>query len=673
MSQWIERILSRFTADLDRLWVACDPDDVLLDERLLAELRSRGFEVMLYEDPFVFRAEFEERYRTAWDRGEPGSTPAVVVHWRGADPNELPWDIGHYGRVVSLGLAQLFPRLAYNVVKQLEPEHFAALLEAHDSELQGVRGENESKDFILERIYQLAPRSSIRTESDFWRDVLRMHFANRALPLVFAEHAASIIQSKGLLSGLPVATWLSSKSALLRVVQDAWHRYLANLGMEGSRIGEPPPPDYVAKVDIPFAHSDVQSIVDSMFLNGSLHPLAVELVPAGAPGWIKAGIVQDPQARNAFVKKGIAKLIEAIPSATATHKAWSEFAKQYGEILARVHDLGNAHGAEAMEDVHALVKTLQEQSDEQIQAWVAAKHYADLSTLSFHNGPVMVHRIPDYLSSRRKAIGADKIALLVFDGLALDQWVQIRERLVEATKRFAFDEGTSFAWLPTVTSVSRQAMFSGRKPREFEESIGHTNKEEYLWKAYWQEQGIKPGEIFYQRSLRQVEQLDALQATLDDRRPKVVGLVVDEVDDRLHKERSKQDVALWIANWLKTGFVDRLFALLLDRGFHIYLTADHGNVEAVGMGRPSEGDVPEARGERVRVYRSESLLAKSAAANTNSVQLDIAGLPAGYMPLFAGGRTAFVPDGEQVVVHGGISVEELIVPFVKVKYVIGNE
>ncbi len=44
MSQWIERILSRFTADLDRLWVACDPDDVLLDERLLAELRSRGFE-----------------------------------------------------------------------------------------------------------------------------------------------------------------------------------------------------------------------------------------------------------------------------------------------------------------------------------------------------------------------------------------------------------------------------------------------------------------------------------------------------------------------------------------------------------------------------------------------------------------------------------------------------
>ena len=40
MSLWTERILSHFTADLTRLWVACDPDDVLLDEKLLTELRG---------------------------------------------------------------------------------------------------------------------------------------------------------------------------------------------------------------------------------------------------------------------------------------------------------------------------------------------------------------------------------------------------------------------------------------------------------------------------------------------------------------------------------------------------------------------------------------------------------------------------------------------------------
>jgi len=61
MSLWTERILSHFSADLTRLWVACDPDDVLVDEKLLSELRSQGFELMLYEDPFAFRAEYEER------------------------------------------------------------------------------------------------------------------------------------------------------------------------------------------------------------------------------------------------------------------------------------------------------------------------------------------------------------------------------------------------------------------------------------------------------------------------------------------------------------------------------------------------------------------------------------------------------------------------------------
>jgi len=671
MSHWTDRILSHFTADLTRLWVACDPDEVLLDEKLLAELRGRGFEVMLYDDPFAFRAEFEERYRGAWDRGEAGPAPSLVLHLRGADQNVLPWDIVHHGRVARLSLAELFPRLAYSAVKQVEPEHLAVLFDAHEVELQSARGENESKDFILEHVYQLTPRS-IRTPVDFWRELLRMHFANRSLPPLFAKHAAGILQGKGLFADQPVAAWLSSKSVLLRVVQDAWYRYLAGLGLDGSRTGEPPPPDYVAKIEIPFDHSDLQVLVDSMFLNGTLHLVAVHSVPAAMPSWIKAGIVQDPAALHALVLKGISGLIASIPSDAASHKDWSEFAKRYSEILARAHALPRAEGSEQLSKVRESINALHAQTDGRLQAWVAAKHYADLMLQPVTKGPVMVHHIPRFLRHRRAA-GETKVALLVFDGLAFDQWVQIRERLIASTKRFAFDEGTSFTWLPTVTSVSRQALFSGLKPREFDDSIDRTDKEETLWKTFWQNEGVNPSEVMYRRALRQVDQLDALESDLKDRRPKVLGLVIDEVDDRIHKERSKKDVALWIGNWLVTGFVDRLFSMLLDKGYHIYLTADHGNVESTGVGRPNQGVIAETRGERVRVYRSESLLADSAAAYPGTVRLDIAGLPANFMPLFAGGRTAFVPEGDQVVVHGGVSVEELIVPFVKVSYVIGTE
>lgn len=671
MSQWSERILSHFTADLTRLWVACDPDNVLLDEKLLSELRDRGFEVMLYEDPFAFRTEFEERYRAAWDRGEPGPAPSLVLHLRSADANELPWDILRQGRVLRLSLAELFPKLAYGVVQQVEPEHLAELFHAQQSELQNALGESGSKDFILEHVYQLAPRS-IRNPADFWRELLRMHFANRSLPELFAQHVAGILQGKGLFAGLPVATWLSSKSVLLRVVQDAWHQYLSTLGLDGTRITEPPRPDYGATVEIPFDHSDVQVLIDSMFLDGTLHPLAMHSVPPGMPSWINAGIVQDPAALEALVLKGIDVLFDALPTVSSNHKEWSEFSKRFGEILARTHALPVRDGSEHLPAIHDRIKTLQTQSDEQLNAWVEAQHYADLILQPVTKGPVMVHHVPRFLRHRRTA-GEAKIALLVFDGLAIDQWVQIRERLIATTERFAFDEGTAFAWLPTVTSVSRQALFSGLKPREFEDSIDRTDKEESLWKTFWQNEGVNSNEVMYRRALRQVNQLDTLEADLIDRRPKVLGLVIDEVDDRLHKERSKKDVAMWIGNWLATGFVDRLFSMLLDKNYHIYVTADHGNVESTGVGRPNQGVIAETRGERVRVYRSETLLADSAAAYPTTVRLDIAGLPANFMPLFAGGRTAFVPEGEQVVVHGGVSVEELIVPFVKVSYVIGTE
>lgn len=671
MSLWTDRILSHFTVDLTRLWVASDPDDVLLDEKLLSELRDRGFEVMLYEDPFAFRAEYEERYRAAWDRGEPGPSPSLVLHLRSSDVDELPWDLIHHGRVVRLSLADLFPRLAYSAVQNVEPEHYAKLFDAHQTELQSVRSESESKDFILEHIYELTPRS-IRNSVDLWRELIRMHYANRSLPPVFSQHVATIFKGKSLFEGQPVAAWLESKSAMLRVVQDAWYRYLPTLGLQGLRVNDHPSADYVTKIEIPFDHTDIQVLIDSLFLDGTLHPLAVQSVPAGMPSWIKAGIIQDSAALHALVLEGINRLIKAVPTEATTHKDWSEFAKRYGEILARTNALPDTDNTILSQQISDGIKTLQVQSDKRLQAWVADKHYANLILQPVTKGPVMVHHVPRFLRHRRST-GETKVALLVFDGLAYDQWVQIRECLTASTKCFTFDEETVFAWLPTVTSVSRQALFSGLKPREFEDSIDRTDKEESLWKLFWQNEGVSPNEVMYRRALRQSAQLDKLEEDITDRQPKVVGLVIDEVDDRLHKERSKKDVAMWIGNWMKTGFVDRLFSMLLDKGYHIYLTADHGNVEATGVGRPNQGVIAETRGERVRVYRSESLLADSATAYPNTIKVDVAGLPANFLPLFAGGRFAFVPEGEQVVVHGGISAEELIVPFVKVSYLSGSK
>lgn len=664
MSLWIDRILSEFLSDLARLWVAADPDGVLLDEQILSLLRERGFEVLPFEDSVAFRVEYEERYREAWDRNELGAARALVLHLRSAETGKLPWDYLRQARIVPLSLANLFSKLSVGVVRQIGAEHLEALFEAHSRHASQSLGEAATKDFILTHIFRIGPHLISRPE-DLWRELLRLHYRDAGLPSVLAAHVAHILGDQDAFSGLPIAELFASKSTLLRIVQDAWYRYLEHMGVTGSRMSESLPTDVLtkslAKIVVPFDHPDVRAIVDSMFMDGTLHPLSVQGMPAGIPEWVKVGIVQDPAALRNLVLDGIKSLIDTLPTLESSHRDWSQLARRFGEILSRFHALDTARA----EGIRDSVAELQQLADERLYAW-AAKHYADLPSLPVAKGPVMVHHVPRFLSMRRSA-GEDKIALLVFDGLAVDQWIQIREHVAKHSPKIGFEEGACFAWLPTLTSVSRQALFSGLKPREFAGSIETTAQEPSQWSRFWQDQGLRANEVMYRKGIKRVDQLEELETALSNPAIMVAGLVVDTVDEIAHGAiLGKRGIANQIDSWCESGFVDRLFAQLLDKGYHVYLTADHGNVEAVGVGRPNQGVIAETRGERVRVYRSEALLSESAVACPGAIKLEIAGLPANFIPLFAGARTAFVTQGEQLVVHGGISVEELIVPFVKV-------
>jgi len=44
-----------------------------------------------------------------------------------------------------------------------------------------------------------------------------------------------------------------------------------------------------------------------------------------------------------------------------------------------------------------------------------------------------------------------------------------------------------------------------------------------------------------------------------------------------------------VRQWAEEGFMPRLLALLFDHGSTVFLTSDHGNIAAVGCGRPAEG------------------------------------------------------------------------------------
>ncbi|WP_282029909.1 BREX-3 system phosphatase PglZ [Paracoccus marcusii] len=658
MTPWTERILQAFPEDLSSFWIASDPDNLLLDENILRVLRDRGFEVLPFDDSIAFRVEYEERYRDAWDRGAEGTSKALVLQFQGADLNFLPWDYLRRARKVDLSLADLMPKLNASVIRQIDSTDLERLFAAHNSHASQVLGESMTKEFLLTHLFEVNPHLMRKPET-FWREAFGLLYRGIVLPPVLAHYVAKILTDTAL-GSLPVEGLLSSKSAMARTVQAAWGRFLEERGVEVEHADLEPGSQATTVVDIPFDHADIRVIVDTLFLEGALQPVNARTVPATLPDWIRLGVIQSPSSLRDLVEGGIGSVAAKLPAPEATHRDWTDAAKRLAETIYRFHELPS-------EDAAALrpaMRALQHEADTRLREWVQQR-FQDLPSLPVAKAPVMVHHIPRYLSMRRNA-GEEKVALLVFDGMALDQWVQIREYLSARAPDLTTEESGCFAWLPSLTSVSRQALFSGLRPREFQASIETTAQEPSLWNRFWIENGLRAAEVCYRKAIKRTEQLSDLDAAISSPSIKVAGIVVDMIDELVHGAMlGKRGLSGQIREWCETGFVEKLLNLLISRGFQVYVTADHGNVDADGIGRLNQGVISEVKGERVRTYRNETL-AGSVPADTDAFAFGGPGLPPDFLPLYASGRGAFVPIGQQVVAHGGMSVEELIVPFVKI-------
>src|SRR5690606_25847082 len=133
--------------------------------------------------------------------------------------------------------------------------------------------------------------------------VLRLHYRGAGLPGLLATHVATILKDTPL-GDLPVADLLSSKSYMVRAVQESWSRFLSRYGIQIDRASSGGASEVIRAVSVPFEHPDVRVLVDTMFLEGALQPVGVRGAPADLPGWIKVGLVEDPHALGSLVSEG---------------------------------------------------------------------------------------------------------------------------------------------------------------------------------------------------------------------------------------------------------------------------------------------------------------------------------------------------------------------------------
>jgi hypothetical protein len=658
MSSWRDAILNDFVPNVSKLTLVADPDCLLTEEKLALALRGRGFDLIEFNDPVEFRYAYESKYRANWDRGE-DTDLVVILRLHDAELESLPYDLLQAGRKLSFNLGELFPNLSYPVIEKLDRSLLDALYDAQRKSSPDRMGDNATKDFVLRYVFGIAAEL-IANEVELLRALLRLHYGKVQIPLTLAERLVQVLRGHGGFRAWPLDEIVPDDEAFFAFLQERWPAFLSRFGKaeqtkeDSLEYGlKSPGPD-----SLPFDHQDIRIYIDNLFVEGKLAPVQAKELAVDAGSWIRSGIVEARVDDDDVRITRLFELVEkGLPTADGRYSDWTAFALKWAELSSLVHCANSPEYQTRRREICDALNTT-------FAGWLA-DHYSSLINLPPTN-PAMLHHVPRRLARDIEDSADSRAALIVVDGLALDQWVTIRQLLQKQDSNLVMRESATFAWIPTLTSVSRQSIFSGKPPLYFPSSINSTNSEEKLWKQFWEGQGLSRLDVAYQRGLGDGDASSVLDAAIHPGKTKVVGLVVDKIDKIMHgMQLGAAGMHNQIKQWCHAGFLSTLVGQLLDYGYEVWLTADHGNIECKGKGRPSEGVIAETRGERARVYPTPELRSQVAESFTFAHEWQPVGLPADYFPLVAGGRDAFVNPGDSIVGHGGVAIEEVIVPLVK--------
>jgi hypothetical protein len=200
----------------------------------------------------------------------------------------------------------------------------------------------------------------------------------------------------------------------------------------------------------------------------------------------------------------------------------------------------------------------------------------------------------------------------------------------------------------------------------FPDSLATTSKEKARWLRFWEDQGIQRAGVDLVTSLDGPNDSN-LEAVLANPRLSILGIVWNKIDDIMHgMQMQTAGMHNQVRLWASQGHLQQLLARLHQEDFAVYVTADHGNVAATGIGNPREGVLAETKGKRVRVYDRPQFLDEVAKKFPESLRWPNYGLPPARLALLAGNLKAFTNEGDEIVAHGGIALEEVMVPFVAI-------
>lgn len=642
----LDRILHHFPPHTHALTLVSDPDGLLADEEVLTTLAERGFRLINEPDPIRLRYRVEQARPFNLDH------PLIVVT---AGPlNHLPYDLWQSGRHVALALHTFFPHLAYPVVRQLSPAQRSRLGRSPTPARR--LGRQATIEYVLRHVFGvdltvLAQPARLIV----WLDSYHQQAGTMPVPLI--DHLLQHLQQALNYADWPLEELLANRDAFTTFIEEQW---LACVQQQSGELLSERRIGYV----LSFERDDsLQDTLPRLVRSGTLIPVQVAQ-PGRLPVWARPAVIsvgEDRRPRR--VTELLSVLNEDLDAspADARWEQWQSITRSWAELNTLRYALDGTLDSEQNRACETLEKAL----DTAFQAWLRQR-YAPLGSQRLPL-PHHVHHIPHYLAYQRRQRQTERIALFILDGMALADWYLIRQAWRARHPAWRFEEQLVLAQIPTITAISRQALVSGLRPAEFAATLDHNRAEPSLWAAFWAREDLTAEACAY---VRLPLDEDNVPAEVHSARVRALCLVNNSIDRMLHgASLGGADLQASLRIWLeeKSGRLEAVIAGLLERGFVVYVTSDHGHVEAQGMGRPSEGVLVQTRSKRARVYDNWHAAANVQHGFKETILWNQDGLlPNDVWILMPEQRAAFVTFGEIVVTHGGPTLDEVVVPLVTI-------